>query len=186
MAELPAFPIGGESPLAALVAFPPSWVVIDNGHPTDKETSEKIVEYLMAKFPPVVAVRREVLSEEEPDPLDLMAHGIIIVGGPGANAFLRKYNEKMDPRYEENDGTLDFVDIALPLHMVKKEPEPYDHICVDTAEQLLISSCMGALPWLTVFQVAGYHAAGTVKAGEKFCEGETKGIWVNGEKVSDT
>jgi hypothetical protein len=182
---LPTLPI--ELPTLGAV-FPPTWVVIDNGHPSDKAVSEKIVDYLMTKFPPVLAVRREVPAGEEPDPADLMAHGVIAVGGVGAQPWLRKYNEKMDPRVEENDGTVDFVEpIARPIHIVKKEPA-YDHACVEdtTLGQFLISSCTGAFPWLTVFQVNGYFAEDTVKAGDKFCEGETKGIWVGGVKVSDT
>ena len=155
--------------------FPPTWVVIDCGDPGDKAVSEAIVAYLMAKFPPVLAVRREVLPADEPDPIDLMAHGVIIVGGPapwwtGASHWHMTYLVAMDPGWV-NKGTE-----AAPVWKIA-QTDP----AVETADAkaCLISSVVGGLPWLAVYNVAGMTAEGTVQAGELFCAGETKGIWIN-------
>lgn len=160
--------------------FPPTWVVIDCGDASDKTVSEAIVSYLMSKFPPVLAVRREVLPEDEPDPLDLMAHGVIIVGGPavwwaGKSHWHMKYLGAMDPGWV-NKGT----DAAPIWWIVQKAPTAYE-----TNAQLaaLISSVTGQFPWLTVFNVAGEIFTATVQAGELFCAGETKGVWINKVKV---
>jgi len=169
------------------IVFPPTWLVIDNGNPSDGAVSEKIVAYITTKFPPVLARRKVIEKGTEPDPFDLLAHGIIVVGGTCANPWLAKWNEKMDPKWMEHDGTFDFKEpIAFPLHIVKKAPEPIDIICeAEKEHSCLISSCMGMLPWLTIFQVAGYHAEDTVTAGELFCAGERRGIWTNKTKVAD-
>ena len=166
----------------------PSWVVIDNGHPTDKQTSLKIVEYLSNKFPPAYAVRKEVPLGQEPDPLDLWLSCIIAVGGVAAQPWLRKYNALMDPRVEEGDGTVDFTEpIVYPVKLVKKEPQPYVNVAAGPTERCFIISSWAWpwLPWLKIFQVNGYSAEDTVEAGDAFCRGETRGIWVNGVKQTD-
>jgi len=168
--------------MAFSVAFPPTWVVIDNGHPSDKEVSEKIVDYLMTKFPPVIAVRKEVPPKEEPDPLDFMFHGVIIVGGPacwwpGETKWHMKYLEAMDPGWE-NRGTEE----APIFWIVKREPKPYETI---HEMACLISSTTGEFPWLSVWNVAGMSGYATVQAGELFREGERRGIWINKVKVAD-
>lgn len=165
-----------ELPFAAGVIFPPTWVVIHNGDASDKAVADAIVAYLMAKFPPVLAVTREVLPEEDPDPLDLMVHGVIIVGGPvcwwpGTSHWHMAYLEAMDPGWV-NRGTE-----AAPIWLiVQKEPKAYE---TNAAMACLISSVAGALPWLSVWNVAGMTREATVQAGELFCAGETLGVWVN-------
>ena len=178
MAELPKLPFqeGAEFPLG-LVAFPPTWVVIDNGHPSDAEVSKKIVSYLRTRFPPVLAVRRVVPTGEEPDPMDLMAHGVIVVGGPAANPFLDRYLARMDPTWE-NRGT----EAAPMWWIVKGEPIKYE---TNYHMSCLITSCRGTFPWLRVYNVAGQSAYATVDAGDLFCAGETRGVWINKTKVAD-
>jgi len=179
--ELPQLPIEGASPLG--VVFPPTWIVIHNGDPSDKAVAEKIVDYLMTKLPPVIAMMREVLPEETPDPMDLLAHGVIIVGGPacwwpGESHWHMKYFEKMDPGWE-NKGTLE-----TPVWMiVQTEPEVYE---TDSTLAAVITSVMGAFPWLNVFNVAGYTVGATVQAGELFCEGKLRGIWIDKQPVAGT
>jgi len=166
----------------------PSWVVIDNGYPTDKQTSQKIVEYLSKKFPPAYAVRKEVPKGQEPDPLDLWLSCIIAVGGPSANPWIRKFNVLMDPRWEENDGSVDFEEPRSdPLKLVKKEPLAYVNVAEGATERCCIISSWTWqwVPWLKIFMVAGYSANDTVEAGDLFCKGETRGIWVNGVKKAD-
>lgn len=185
--SLPPLPFqaGGEFP-PRIVAFPPTWIVIDTGHESDKEASEMIIKYLQTKFPPVYARRIEVPRGEQPDPFELLVHGVIAVGGPAAqNAWLPSYNALMDPRWEEDDETFDFEDpIDHPLHIVQKAPTEEDIRCTGKNEHAcLIGSCQGAFPWLSIFQVAGHHAEDTVTAAELFCKGELRGIWVDGKKV---
>lgn len=168
------------------LVFPPTWVVIDNGNPGDKAVSEKIVEYLGNRLPPLFLRRVEVPPGETPDPFDLKAHGVIAVGGPSAHyGWLPKYNEQMDPKFIEDDGSLDFgIDggVALPIHIVKSEPEPAELV----GSGFLISSCVGDLPWLRIYMVAGIRAEDTILAGDMFCQGETRGVWRRtGEKLAD-
>lgn len=154
-------------------AFPPTWVVIDNGDLVDKEVSEKIVAYLTSKMPPVLAARRYVPTGENPDPMDLMANGVIIVGGPIANPFLANYN--FDPGWL-NKGTT-----AVPSWYIANADPVYE---TNAPMAALITSCVGAFPWLTVCSVGGMTREATLQAGELFCDGETKGIWINKERVA--
>lgn len=157
------------------IAFPPTWLVIDNGHPSDAEVSEKIVEYITRKFPPVLARRKMIPTGEKPDAFDLLAHGLIVVGGTSANPFIKEYLDKMDPTFDIE--TLSFVKRAtaeLPEYRVPGAPGTS-----------VISSCQGALPWLQIWWIHGWTAEDTVAAGELFRAGERKGIWVNKEKVAD-
>ena len=150
--------------------FPPTWVVIDNGDLVDKLVSERIVAYLTSKAPPVLAARREVPLGQKPDQMDLMAHGVIIVGGPVANPWLSNYSF--------NPGWLNKGTPEVPIWVIANSN-------YETAADMacLITSAMGSLPWLTVMNVAGMTRESTVQAGELFCLGETKGIWINMEKV---
>lgn len=171
----PTLPISGPTgfPPAIGMMFPPTWVVIDNGtDASDAAVSEAIVTYLQAKFPPLLARRVVVPPGKEPDPFDLMAHGVIVVGSPGANAFLEKYVSAMDPTFDKTTGA---------WRIVKKAP-PYE-----TSDPMacLITSCPGMFPWLSVWLVAGIDRAATAQAGELFCAGETKGVWVNRVKQAD-
>lgn len=160
----------------------PIWIVIDNGHPSDKQVSQKIVDYLTTKFPPAYAIRKQVSSGQEPDPIDLWFCGIIAVGSVLAQPWLIRFNVLMDPRIEENDGSVDFVaPIATPLKLVKKEPL-YKFAYTELERACLITSIANGFP--PTFQVAGFSAEDTVEAGDLFCKGETSGIWVNGKKVA--
>lgn len=159
--------------------FPPTWVVIDNGYPTDKETSEKIVDYLSKRVPPVIAFRREVPPDQDPDPLDIRAHGIIIVGGPkcwwpSESKWHWKYLSKMNP------GWLNIGSVEAPDFQIFKN----SYITKDEMA-CLISKASGELPWLEVWNVAGISAEATVQAGELFCSGEIMGVWINKVKVAD-
>jgi len=178
---LPTLPIEGASPLG--VIFPPTWLVIHNGNPVDKEVAEKIVDYLMTKMPPVIAMAREILPDADPDPMDLLAHGIIIVGGPAAwwpsaSHWHLKYLEAMNPGWE-NKGTPE-----TPIWMIVQKNETIYE--TDNIMSAVISNVMGAFPWLTVWNVVGYTDAATVQAGELFCAGEMKGIWIDKQKVANT
>lgn len=155
--------------------FPPTWVVIDNGDLVDKQVSEQIVAYLTSKVPPVLAARREVPLGQQPDPMDLMAHGVIVVGGPVANPWLSTYSF--------NPGWLNKGTPEVPVWVLFKE-QILGVPTYETAAPMacLITSSMGSLPWLTVMNVAGMTRESTVQAGELFCLGETKGIWINMEK----
>lgn len=179
ISELPEFPI--EAPSLG-VMFPPTWLVIHNGNPIDKEVATKIADYLMSKMPPLIAMAREILPDADPDPMDLLAHGIIIVGRPtswsSASKWHLKYLEAMNPGWE-NKGT-----VETPLWMIVQKNETIYE--TDNILATIISSTMGAFPWLTVWNVVGYTDAATVQAGELFCAGETKGIWIDKQKVANT
>ena len=168
---LPALPgVGG-------TAFPPTWVVIHNGNTSDAAVADKIVAYLMAQFPPVLAVSREVAPDADPDPMDFMFHGVIIVGGPpcwwpSTSHWHLAYLLAMDPGWK-NEGTE-----TVPVwHIVRKSPA----LDVLNTTASLISSIAGQFPWLSVFNVAG-AGADSVKAGDLFCAGERSGIWIGDTK----
>lgn len=155
--------------------FPPTWIVIDNGDPGDVEVSNKVVNYLMTKIPPVFATRKQVNPGEEPDSIDLMAHGIVIVGGPVANKFLQKYLASMDPTWV-NKGT----EAAPNWYLVRKTDTAYE---TNNTMACLITSCQGSFPWLTVYNIAGMSREATAKAGDLFCAGNLKGIWIDSTPV---
>jgi hypothetical protein len=157
-------------------SFPPTWVVIDNGNASDSVVADKIASYLMAKFPPVLAVKKEITRDTDPDSVDFMVHGIIIIGGPASyreapSKWAEKYLMKMDPGWVYKETKADFfITRTTPAYETNAE------------NAFLISSIAGQFPWLTVFNIAGTRAAGTVKAGAKFCAGEVSGIWIDDTK----
>jgi len=157
------------------IVFPPTWIVIDNDNPSDAQVSEKIVAYITTKFPPVLARRKVIPTGEKPDPFDLLAHGIIVVGGTSPNPFMKDYLDKMDPTVLISEGKGYYVKKAPPGYKTEADP----------VGACIISSCQGALPWLTIWWINGYRAEDTVAAGELFCAGERRGIWINKTKVAD-
>lgn len=159
-------------------SFPPTWVVIHNGNASDSAVADTIVSYLMSQFPPVLAVSREVAPDADPDPMDFMFHGVIIVGGPAcwwpsASHWHLAYLLAMDPGWK-NKGT----ETAPVWVIVRKDPA--FETSVSGAQ--LITSIAGQFPWLAVFNVAGMDAPDAVKAGDKFCAGERSGIWIGDVK----
>lgn len=172
-----------------LIAFPPTWMVIHNGSAEDKASAEKIAEYLMSKLPPVFAQVKEVKPTEEPDPIDLMAHGIVIIGGPGCwfnggagSKWCWDLLKSMDPGWE-NRGTEDSPD-WWAVKEATEEAEAYAVQCTGDGSFAIISSVMGAFPWLTLWNVGGCGKTDTADAVELLLKGETKGIWIGGEKVA--
>jgi hypothetical protein len=163
---LPALPGVGST------AFPPTWVVIHNGNASDKAVADTIVSYLMSQFPPVLAVSREVAPDADPDPMDLMFHGVIIVGGTtcwtAPSKWHLAYMTAMDPGMK-NKGTE-----AAPVWVYARKSPALE---VSGSGSQLISSIAGQFPWLAVFNVQGWNAIDTVHAGDKFCAGERSGIW---------
>jgi hypothetical protein len=173
--SLPELPGVGTLPSFG-TSFPPTWVVIHNGNVSDKAVADKIVSYLMSQFPPVLAVSKEVAPDADPDSMDFMVHGIIIVGGPACwwpstSHWHLTYLLAMDPGWK-NEGTE-----ADPVwHVVRTSPA----LDVRDMTASLISSIAGQFPWLTVFNVAGF--VDSVKAGDLFCAGERSGIWIGDTK----
>jgi len=169
--SLPALPGVGST------AFPPTWVVIHNGNASDKAVADKIVSYLMSQFPPVLAVSTEVAPDADPDPMNFMFHGVIIVGGPSAWTATSKwhltYLAAMDPGWK-NIGTE-----AAPVWVMARKTPAFQTTDPDCQ---LINSIAGQFPWLAVFNVAGWTDLSTVKAGDKFCAGERSGIWIGDVK----